>query len=122
MQNDFASRADWCVKPFAEANHPPSVKLGHATDLKAKAGQKVKLSAKGTTDPDGNKLTYRWWQYREAGSFKGDIEISNSSNMKSSFSVPKDALKGTTLHIICEVKDNGIPQLTRYQRVVVAVE
>ena len=23
LQNDFASRADWCVKPNNEANHPP---------------------------------------------------------------------------------------------------
>ena len=28
IQNDFAVRADWCVKPYAEANHPPVVALG----------------------------------------------------------------------------------------------
>ena len=58
LQNDFAARADWCVKPYNQANHPPVVKLAHALDLKARPGTTLKLSAKGTTDPDGNKLTY----------------------------------------------------------------
>ena len=57
LQNDFAARADWCVKPYAEANHPPVVELAHALDLKVRPGEKVSLSAKGTTDPDGNALS-----------------------------------------------------------------
>lgn len=122
LQNDFASRADWCVQDFAGANHAPVVKLAHAKDLKAKSGTKLKLSSKGTTDPDGNKLTCRWWQYREAGSYKGDISIRHAEKHNASFTVPADAVKGNTIHIICEVKDNGVPQLTRYQRVVIEVE
>ena len=39
-----------------------------------------------------------------------------------SFTVPEDAGKGETIHIICEVTDAGTPPLTRYQRVVVTVE
>ena len=30
FQNDFAARADWCVKSYEEANHPPVVKLANA--------------------------------------------------------------------------------------------
>jgi len=29
FQNDWAARADWCVKDFAQANHPPQVVLAH---------------------------------------------------------------------------------------------
>ncbi|MBD0287027.1 MAG: DUF1593 domain-containing protein, partial [Flavisolibacter sp.] len=54
FQNDFAARADWCVKSYKEANHPPVLKLGHAADLHAKSGAIIQLSAKGTYDPDGN--------------------------------------------------------------------
>ena len=90
--------------------------------LKAKPGRKIKLNAKGTKDPDGNELTYRWWQYKEADSYKGTVNISDAGNKKASFTVPADASKGETIHIICEVKDNGTPQLTRYQRVVFTVE
>ncbi|HQU86305.1 MAG TPA: DUF1593 domain-containing protein [Pyrinomonadaceae bacterium] len=122
LQNDFASRADWCVKSYKEANHPPIVKLKNALDLKVKAGAKVNLNANGTTDPDGDKLTYRWWQYADPSSFKGNVEIKNSDQKTASFVVPKNAVSGQTIHIICEVKDSGTPQLTRYQRVVVEVK
>jgi len=122
IQNDFAARADWCVKSYAEANHAPVVKLGHAVDLKVRPGESVSLSAKGTTDPDGDTLEYRWWQYREAGTFDGTIEIRDAGRQDASVAVPGDFDKGGTLHIICEVTDTGIPRLTRYQRVIVEVK
>jgi hypothetical protein len=53
-QNDFAARMDWTIKPYAEANHPPVARLGHPQRLKAKPGQRVNLSAEGSTDPDGD--------------------------------------------------------------------
>ncbi|MCF7708448.1 MAG: DUF1593 domain-containing protein [Verrucomicrobia bacterium] len=122
IQNDFAARADWCVKSFEEANHPPVVVLGHATDLKAQPGATVKLSAKGTNDPDGDKLSYRWWQYEEADTYSGTIEIRNGVQRDASFTVPGDAGNEETIHIICEVTDDGMPSLTRYQRVVIEIE
>lgn len=122
LQNDFAARADWCVKPFNEVNHPPVVKLTHAEDLKVKSGHTIKLNAFGTSDPDGDKLEYNWWQYKESGSYEGAINIENSNNYKITLKVPNDCKRGETIHIICEVKDNGIPQLTRYKRVILEVE
>nr|WP_305121806.1 nucleoside hydrolase-like domain-containing protein [Pedobacter mongoliensis] len=122
FQNDFASRADWCVKSYKEANHPPVVKLSHALDRKAKPGSKIQLSAKGTTDPDGDKLNYSWWQYEEADTYKGAVTIENATQQVAWFTVPKDVVTGEAIHIICEVKDNGSPQLTRYQRVIVKVQ
>ena len=122
LQNDFASRADWCVKPFEEANHPPVVVIAHAADVKTKPGATVKLSANGTNDPDGDELKYHWWQFQEAGTYDGLIEIQNSEKQDATFTIPSSAEKGKTIHIICEVTDNGTPQLTRYQRVVVEVE
>jgi hypothetical protein len=121
-QNDFAARADWCVKSYKEANHPPVVKLHGVTDRIAKAGTKIKLNAKGTKDPDGDKLTYRWWQYTEADSYPGTVNIRNADSRKASFTVPADASKGETVYIICDVKDNGTPQLTRYKRIVLTIE
>ena len=69
MQNDFAARADWCVKSYEEANHAPVVMLAHEADMQAEEGSRICLSAEGTKDPDGDKLTYRWWQYQEAGTY-----------------------------------------------------
>ncbi|GET31336.1 hypothetical protein PbJCM13498_01990 [Prolixibacter bellariivorans] len=122
FQNDFAARAEWCVKPFKDANHPPVVQLANALDIKAKPGSKIQLSAKGTTDPDGDQLSYTWWEYKEADTYGGVIDIQNADQRDASFNVPEDAAPGETIHVICEVKDNGTPQLTRYQRVVVTVE
>jgi hypothetical protein len=121
-QNDFAARADWCVKSYKEANHPPVVKLRGAPDQNVNPGDTIELNAKGTKDPDGDKLTYRWWQYREADSYPGTVNIRNADSSKTSFTVPADASKGETIHIICEVKDNGTPQLTRYRRIVLTIE
>jgi hypothetical protein len=110
------------VKPFAEANHAPVVVLAHAADLAAKAGETVKLSAQGTSDPDGNRLTYRWWQYAEADTYTGAVNIAQADAPNASFVAPRDAVSGDTVHIICEVTDNGSPALTRYQRVIVTIK
>lgn len=61
IANDFAARADWCVRPFAGANHPPVVQLeGDAShrvlQRRVASGQTLALSAAGTADPDGDAL------------------------------------------------------------------
>jgi hypothetical protein len=121
FQNDFAARADWSVKSYAEANHPPIVGLAHAQDLKARTGETVRLSARGSSDPDGDELVYRWWHYQEAGSYDGTDEIRGAGQPEASIVVPVDAANGATIHIIAEITDTGSPTLTRYQRVVVSV-
>ena len=121
FQNDFAARADWCVKPFKEANHAPVFKTENVLNINAKAGQKVNLKAEAT-DPDGDKLTYKWWQYEEVDSYAETVKIFNAGKEKSSFIVPADAKSGDTIHLICEVSDNGSPSLTRYERVIIEVK
>jgi hypothetical protein len=95
--------------------------LNMAANLKAKHNQIIKLSGSGI-DPDGNKLSYRWWQYEEVGTYLGKISIQNSDNKNASFIMPNDIKKGETIHLIFEVKDGGSPQLTRYRRVVIMGE
>lgn len=121
QQNDWAARADWCVKSFEEANHPPLVKLNHAIDLIVKPGERVNLSALGTTDPDDDELTYHWWQYEEADTYEGTVAIQNNDKQEAFLVVPEQESKGKTIHVICEVSDNNTPTLTRYQRVVINV-
>jgi Protein of unknown function (DUF1593) len=117
IQNDFAARADWCVKDYKDANHPPVVSINGSNILLVKPNQKLLLSGKAT-DPDGNALAYHWWQYKEVGTYKGDVQVRYSYTSKFDFLVPKDLKKGETIHLIFEVKDHGIPNLTRYQRVI----
>jgi hypothetical protein len=122
LQNDFAARADWCVRKYKKANHPPVVELAHDRDLKVRRGATVQLSAQGSSDPDGDRLEYRWWQYREPGTYNGAVEIRDARQQDASFEAPGDAGEGETIHIICEVTDTGTPRLTRYQRVILTMQ
>ena len=121
FQNDWAARADWCVKPPKQANHAPKVTLRHSADLTAAPGATVKLNARAG-DPDGDALSYRWWQYRKAGTYQGSIAIKKASSKNASVTLSADARPGETAHLICEVTDAGSPPLTRYQRVVVTIK
>ena len=120
MQNDFAARADWCVKSYKEANHAPLATVIGKLDRDVKPGETVKLKATAT-DPDGNKLTYKWWQYAEADSAAAIVTIANSDSIDdASFVAPNEP--GKQIHIILEVADNGMPPLVRYQRIVFEIK
>lgn len=131
FQNDFAARMDWTIKPRAQANHPPVARLAHPRELTARAGQRVDLSADGSTDPDGDALSYEWFAYAEAGTLglssarSGQpLDIKGFDQPRAWFQVPTTRVMppGTgTLHVILAVTDHGSPRLTRYQRVVVHV-
>jgi hypothetical protein len=130
-QNDFAARMDWTIKSYREANHPPVVKLGHPAALSAKPGERIELSAEGTTDPDGDALSYEWFYYNEAGTFPlssarsgQPLTIENFDQPKASFTVPTGRVMPPGLgqmHVVLAVTDHGTPRLTRYQRVIVTV-
>jgi len=120
IQNDYLARADWCVKEYAAANHPPVVKLAHSEDLWARQKETVNLSAVGTTDPDNNALSYNWWIYKDPSSYKGTVSIAAPGSQTTTLTMPADISTGQTIHVICEVTDNGTPPLTRYRRVVIS--
>lgn len=122
IQNDFASRADWCVQSYAEANHPPVVKLANSSVIQVGPGERVSLSASATADPDGDALSYHWWQYEEADSYSGAVDIATDAPAQAIVTTPKDINVGDTLHIVCEVTDAGTPPLTRYQRVILTAK
>jgi hypothetical protein len=116
LQNDFAARADWCVKEFKDANHAPVILLNGALNRTVMAGETVKLAATAT-DPDGNMLTCKWWQYADADSATATVSIANSDSLdQASFVAPNEP--GEQVHIILEVTDNGTPPLVRYQRII----
>jgi hypothetical protein len=124
FQADFQARMDWCVKPFAEANHSPVVVLnGQAgigtVELSAAPGETVKLSAEGSTDPDGQPITFRWFAYREAGDYRGQVQLPTDPTPAIELMLPPDA--AGSLHVILSATDQGLPPLTRYRRAVIRV-
>lgn len=126
FQNDWAARADWCVRQPEQCNHPPVVvcsgdRSTRPLTLTVEPGARVKLDAGGTSDPDGHDLTYRWWTYVDAGTYWDSVEIRNAQAQQANLTVPSSA-SGRTVPIILEVTDNGSPALTRYRRVILEVK
>ncbi|ESQ82025.1 hypothetical protein AEAC466_19090 [Asticcacaulis sp. AC466] len=121
FQNDFAARMDWTTKPYTEANHPPVARLGHADHLTVKSGQTFGLSAKGSSDPDGDSLSYQWFHYPEIGDWKTPIPISGADNTYAVWVTAPTVTEPKTAHFILKVTDKGTPPLTRYKRVIVTI-
>jgi hypothetical protein len=121
LQNDFAARADWCVREYEDANHAPEVTLENPADLTARAGETVELSA-SAIDPDGDELSYTWWQYVEAGTCKIPVQIEGTGSRNAAVTLPGNVNPGKTIHIILEVTDHGNPQLTRFARTIITVK
>jgi hypothetical protein len=97
------------------------VALGGPLDVDVTSGATLKLDLSASTDPDGDQLRYSWWQYREAGTFKGDVAIRNAGPGIAEVQIPANAAPGQTVHLIGEVTDSGKPSLTRYSRVIATV-
>ena len=121
FQNDFAARMEWCTKPFSEANHPPVPKLGHPEALTVKSGEGFSLDAGGTTDPDDDSLSFLWFDYPEAGSYKKPVRINSAENTRAVWVKAPVVEKQETAHFILKVTDKGTPPLSRYQRVIVNI-
>ncbi len=124
-QDAFEARMDWCVKPYDRCNHEPVAvcngdKARKILNVAADPGQDVVLSAAGSSDPDGDKLTYKWWVYREAGSYWADASIRRANSARAAVEVPKNA-SGRSIHVVLEVTDAGKPPLTAYRRVILNV-
>ena len=121
FQNDFAARMDWCTKSYKEANHPPVPVLNHPDKITVKSGEGFELDASGTTDPDGDNLSFLWFHYPEAGSYKKVIKIDSAENVHGVYVKAPEVEKEETAHFILIVTDKGEPPLTRYQRVIVTI-
>jgi hypothetical protein len=119
FQNDFAARMEWCTKPYRDANHPPVVLLDQPAAITVRSGSHFALGAHAT-DPDGDSLTYYWFQYPEAGTYKGTLDL-GAQDMPGLYLAAPKVDKPETIHLIVRVSDKGKPPLSRYSRVILTV-
>lgn len=125
-QNAFQARMDWCVKPFAQANHPPVAAFRGDVSrdiitLSAKPGELIVLDAAGSIDPDHDPLSYQWWIYKEAGDYANDLCIESADQPSTHLQIPADA-SGHQSHVVLEIKDQGEPNLHTYRRIIIKVD
>jgi hypothetical protein len=124
-QHDFAARMDWCALPREKANHPPVAVVNgipgkDVIETDAQPGQVVRLSAEGSSDPDGDRISCRWFQYPEAGTSRARVELETPATSRTAFAAPAADQPGA-VHVILEVRDSGDPALYAYRRVIVRV-
>lgn len=122
FQNDFAARMDWCFLSYEEANHPPVLVLSHPEQINVKSGDGFMLDAFNSYDPDGDNLSFLWFQYPEAGSYKKAIRLGPPENSHRIFGSAPVVEEEHTVHIILKVTDKGEPPLTRYKRVILTIQ
>lgn len=121
--NDFAARMQWADQ--GTGNRNPEIVINGKSGIsqiivKGKAGKSIKLNAKGTKDPDSDNLSIKWWQQPEAGTYNEAVDI-KSDNDNAIIEIPADA-KGKTIHIVCEVHDDGVIPLVSYRRIIIEVK
>jgi hypothetical protein len=123
FQNDFAARIAWTTKSYAEANHPPVPVIAGPPEFTVKSGDTFDLVAGGSYDPDGDSLSYFWFQYVEAGTYDKPLSFGNlAQNLHNVYSIAAPGVDhAVTIHFILKLTDKGSPPLTRYQRVIVTV-
>ncbi|KAJ5883465.1 uncharacterized protein N7473_010351 [Penicillium subrubescens] len=152
-QDDFAARMQWTLSADRlKANHAPVIIVNDSTAgpehlyIEIEAGSHITLDARESYDPDGDELSFQWFQYKEPTRtqsdvhwhFVPDVEVELADGIEPSgamvrVQIPPAELcavniltgepleKGQIFHLILEVKDSGIPSMRTYKRIVMQI-
>lgn len=122
--NDFAARMQWAhegsgnVNPVVIVNGEKGI---HPIVIEAEAGDNITLDAGKSKDADGDNLTFKWWHQPEAGKCTGKVNIPDASQPKIQLHIGSRQ-KGESIHLVCEVHDDGPFNLVSYRRVIINVK
>jgi hypothetical protein len=110
--NDFMARMQWAAE--GKGNLNPYIVIPNDTINITMIP--LTLDASKSFDPDGDNLQFSWWQQPEIGKTK--VKIEQADQPIATLRIPADA-KGDTIHIICEVHDDGPYHLPAYRRIII---
>ena len=91
---------DWTVTA-STPNQAPTAAAGD--DQNVTAGATVALDGSGSSDPNGDTLTYQWSQY--GGTYTGSITLNNPTSATPTFTWPSDAGIGKVISLRLTVSD-----------------
>ena len=114
---DFAARAEWCVKGYDKCNHNPVVRAAQP-DIYAKPGETVLLKA---SVEDIRPFTSRWWLYKDACEYAGNIDHMEKDGTELSFTVPADAAPGDFFNFVHIARNEDENPMTGYAQTIVHV-
>ena len=119
--NDFMARMQWADE--GKGNHNPIIVInGHKGPsplvLHVKTGDTITLDGSQSSDPDNDAFIFHWWQQLEIGTTQ--LAIPSGAD-KTTLTIPATA-SGQTIHLVCEVSDQGAFNLKAYQRVIIVIE
>jgi hypothetical protein len=86
-----------------------------------KSGEGFGLNAFESYDPDGDNLSFLWFVYPEAGSYKKLIKVDGAENAHGAWVRAPEVKKKETAHFVLRVTDKGEPPLSGYKRVIVSI-
>lgn len=122
IQADFTARALWTVTK--EGNLAPKSAVVNGLDLTAAPGETLTLNG-AAIDPNGDGLSYCWWQYFEADTYDGEadgkLEMTGADTDDLTVTIPADAEAGDTIHLIFEAQDDNATPMKVYKRVIITV-
>ncbi|KAI9933723.1 hypothetical protein ASPWEDRAFT_126352 [Aspergillus wentii DTO 134E9] len=143
FQNDFKARMQWTIQSeYKNANHAPlAVVNGDSTrdvlEYVVQADQEVILDASTSCDPDGDGVSFKWWQYLEPSSNLNSprrdvpvLELGETNSTRLVVRMPSADVLGRSgrgvdpaadkhLHVILEVSDG---ELVAYRRVILTTK
>ena len=141
--NDFCARMQWAAEGCGNLNPyvvlSPQVEFVHPLTIEGASismpndtmnitvppgvGKadvfSIRIDASKSFDPDGDNLTFLWWQQPEIGHTRLAIEAADQPI--ATVRIPTDT-KSDTIHLICEVHDDGPFHLVAYRRIIIAIK
>lgn len=120
IYNDFVARIHWAE--FGSGNHNPIVVLNgdrslNPIEISCETEASITLDASSSTDPDRDAVRFSWWVSPEAGSEPAPVVFSSTNTARTEVKIPASCA-GKSIQVICEVTDNGSPELSSYRRIV----